>query len=99
MLPTFAELVRAFVDERYALDPVAATIAGIHDHDDRLGDFSADGFATREAFAATWLARFEAATTDVPAERTDRELLAPHNHAGEALFACQCKQTIDANSA
>src|SRR5687767_5991471 len=75
MLSTFAELVRSFVDGRFALDPVAATIAGVHDHDARLGDFSADGFAERDAFAQTWLQRFESAATDVPAERTDRELL------------------------
>src|SRR5687768_8001709 len=75
MLPTFAEQVRSFVDERFALDPVGATIAGVHEHDARLGDFSADGFARREAFAETWLARFEAAPADVAAERTDRELL------------------------
>src|SRR5688500_6648205 len=74
MLSTFAGLVRSFVDGRFALDPVAATIAGVHDHDARLGNFSADGFAEREAFAQTWLQRFEAATA-VPAERTDRELL------------------------
>ena len=82
---TFAELVRSFVDERYALEPVAATIAGIHDHDDRIGDFTADGFAAREAFAETWLARFEAAATGVPAERTDRELLIAELRGDRAL--------------
>jgi len=85
MLGTFAELVRAFVDARHALDPVAATIAGVHDHDSRLGDFSPDGFAEREAFAQTWLARFESAATDVPTERTDRELLVAELRGERAL--------------
>ncbi len=85
MLPTFTELVRSFVDERFALEPVAATIAGVHDHDGRLGDFTADGFAAREAFAEIWLARFEAASTDVPAERTDRELLIAELRGERAL--------------
>lgn len=75
MLGTFEDLVRSFVDARHALDPVRATIAGVHDHDSRLGDLTADGFAEREAFAQTWLARFEAAKPERPAEQTDRELL------------------------
>ena len=77
MLGTFAALVRAYVDERFALDPVGATIAGIHDHDARLTDLTADGFAAREGFVRTWLGRLEAVAPDglEPAERTDRELL------------------------
>src|SRR5207244_892752 len=51
----FREQVERFVHERYALDPTAATIAGIHDHDARLGDLSEAGFAARDAFADRWL--------------------------------------------
>src|SRR4029079_985140 len=37
----FREQIAAFVHDRYALDPTAATIAGLHDHDARLADLSA----------------------------------------------------------
>lgn len=72
-----ATLVLRYVAEKYALDPVAATAAGIHDHDDRLPDMTADGFAARDAFVDRWTAALEA----VPPQeldalgRTDRALL------------------------
>ena len=85
---TFTDLVRAYVDDRFALDPVSATIAGIHDHDARLGDLSADGFAAREAFVETWLHRFEARDTASlpPADRTDRDLLIADLRGERALL-------------
>ncbi|MBI3521792.1 MAG: DUF885 domain-containing protein [Chloroflexi bacterium] len=78
MVPTsFEQLIASYVEEKYALDPVGATIAGIHDHDDRLGDLSADGFAAREAFTETWMGRLGALNAGglSPSERTDRDLL------------------------
>src|SRR5258708_13368922 len=67
----FREQVEAFVTDRYALDPTAATIAGIHEHDHRLADLSEDGFAARDAFADRWLHVFE--SHDAPAlSPTDR---------------------------
>ena len=62
---------------RYALDPVAATLAGIHTHDYRLGNYTADGFAERDQFTDDWLARFEAMDENelFPAERVDRALI------------------------
>ncbi len=73
----FADLVRAFIDDRYALDPVSATVAGIHEHDHRLGDFTADGFAARDAFSDGWLARFDALDESAlePAQQVDRALI------------------------
>ena len=47
MSDSFIELVRQFVYDRFALEPVAATVAGVHQHDHELGDFTADGFARR----------------------------------------------------
>ena len=69
----FREQVERFVRERYALDPTAATIAGIHDHDARLADLSEAGFATRDAFADRWLAVFESNDGQAwpAADRTD----------------------------
>jgi len=79
--------VRAFVDDRFALDPVAATIAGVHDYDARLGDLTAEGFAAREAFVETWLHRFEAASAESlpPGARTDRDLLVADLRGERAL--------------
>ena len=37
--PGYADLVRSYLDLRWQLDPVAATQAGVHVHDGRLGDF------------------------------------------------------------
>lgn len=73
----FRALVVRHVSDRYALDPVAATAAGIHDHDDRLTDLSANGFAERDAFVDRSVAELEAvAPGDLgPLERTDRALL------------------------
>src|SRR5436189_3133639 len=54
-----------------------ASIAGIHAHDHRLGDFTPDGFAARDRFIDEWLPRFEAFTENelFPAERVDRALI------------------------
>jgi len=38
--PAFRELVRSYLDLRWQLDPVAATQAGVHAHDGRLGEFA-----------------------------------------------------------
>ena len=77
MNAAFADAVERFVRERYALDPVAATAAGVHDHDDRMTDLTADGFAARDAFVDRWLGELEATPPqDLDMwERSDRELL------------------------
>jgi len=74
---SFAGQVRAFVDERYALDPTAATIAGLHDHDARLADLGAGGFAARDALSDRALAEFGAVDPAglAPNERTDLALI------------------------
>ena len=74
---SFAAQVRAFVAERYALDPTAATIAGLHDHDDRLADLGAGGFAARDALTDRAFAAFGAvdATGLAPEDRTDLALI------------------------
>jgi len=77
MAEVFHDVVARFVSERYALDPVAATAAGIHDHDDRLPDLSADGFAARDAFVDRWTSELEAVPRHEldTLDRTDRDLL------------------------
>ncbi|HUQ17463.1 MAG TPA: DUF885 family protein, partial [Candidatus Saccharimonadales bacterium] len=85
----FATRARAFVEERYALDPTAATIAGLHEHDDRLADLGADGFAAREAHTERALAAFGGtlASDLVPSERTDLALILAELRGEHALRA------------
>ena len=85
---SFTELVREFVYGRFALEPVAATIAGIHDHDHELGDLSSAGFAERRAFSEEWLARFERqGETLAPGQEVDRDLILGELRGERALFA------------
>jgi uncharacterized protein (DUF885 family) len=73
----FRDQVAAFVHDRYALDPTAATIAGLHEHDARLADMSEEGFAARDAFTDRWLHAFEShdGRSLEPADRTDLALI------------------------
>ncbi len=83
---TFAATVERYVRERYALDPVAATAAGIHDHDDRMTDLTARGFDERDAFVDRWIRALERAPeSEWPVERTDRELLLAELRGQRAL--------------
>lgn len=84
---TFVDLVRQFVYDRYALDPVSATVAGVHQYDHDLGDVTADGWAARDAFVDRWLATFEGtdATTLAPAQAVDRDLLLADLRGEQAL--------------
>jgi len=74
---TFRALAARFVAERYALDPVAATAAGIHRHDHRMPDMTGPGFADRDAFVDRWVTELEAVPPQDlgPVERTDRALI------------------------
>ena len=83
----FEQQVDTFVRDRYALDPTAATIAGLHDHDAKLADFSAEGFAARDAFTDRWLRVFEAhdAGSWTAAARTDLALVLGELRGEKAL--------------
>jgi uncharacterized protein (DUF885 family) len=52
----------AYVEDYCALDPVTATYLGVPGHEDRLTDYSPDGFAAREALTRKALADATAAT-------------------------------------
>src|SRR6266508_4151037 len=90
------ELARTFVHDRFALEPVAATVMGVHDHDHRLGDLTADGFAACRAFTDDWLLRFEAIPDDELTEpqRIDRALILSELRGERALqpFVRSCRQ-------
>src|SRR5258708_10831447 len=74
---TFREQVKLFVEDRYALDPTAATIAGIHAHDAKLADLSEEGAAARGSFSDRWLHVFEShdGRSWPAADRTDLALI------------------------
>ena len=76
-----------FIHDRYALDPTAATIAGLHEFDDRLADLSEQGFGDREAFADRWLHVFEShdASSLGPTDRTDLALVLGELRGEKAL--------------
>ncbi len=78
----FGETVRVFVDERFVLEPVEATRAGVHTHDHTLGDLTADGFAKLRAFNDEWIGRFEA---------VDESTLAPHEVIDRALVLAELR--------
>ena len=69
--------VKTFLDDRFALDPVSATVMGNHSHDHRLGDFSAAGFAARNELTEDWLRRFTNMGQDSldPYQKVDRDLV------------------------
>ena len=73
----FAARVDAFLDEYFSLLPLAATSAGMHDHDGRWPDLTEDGRGLRLAFYDRW--KVELAASDdtrlTPDERADRDLL------------------------
>src|SRR5438045_5633374 len=84
----FVELVRSFVYDRFALDPVAATVAGVHTHDHELGDLTATGFAARRTFSEEWRTRLGAAGEGLsPAQEIDRDLMLSDLRGERALFA------------
>src|ERR1700716_4059312 len=88
--------IDTFVHDRYALDPTAATIAGLHDFDDRLADLSDEGFADREKFTDRWLHVFEShdASSLPPTDRTDLALILGELRGEKALrpFQRQARQ-------
>ena len=83
----FRQQLDIFIRDRYALDPTAATVAGLHDFDDRLADLSLDGFAARDAFVDRWLHVFGShdATALEVGDRTDLALILGELRGEQAL--------------
>ena len=76
--PTFAEFVDRYLDDFARRHPSIAAGNGLHQHDDRLDDFTASGIADEIAALkrdAATLAAFDT-TTLTPDERVDRLILA-----------------------
>jgi uncharacterized protein (DUF885 family) len=76
-MPDFAARVDALIAEHFALHPLHATAAGIHDHDARWPDMTDAGRAERVAFCDRWSAELaQLATGDLALdERIDAEFL------------------------
>jgi uncharacterized protein (DUF885 family) len=58
-----------YVDDYARLDPITATMAGVRGHDDRLPDYSPEGFAARAQLRGTALSAVRAAE---PADESER---------------------------
>ena len=74
-MPSFGELVDAFLDEEFAESPVTASALGLTAYDERLDDLSAETLRRSEERSVAWLARLRALPDEglSPAERIDRD--------------------------
>src|SRR2546426_5451913 len=75
---SFRALREEFVEVTLRHDPVAATMAGIHDYDHHLPNDSPEGFRERIAWLRDFEQRLEASASEGEldqAERVDRALL------------------------
>lgn len=71
------ELIDDFLKDLYEQQPVLATHMGIDGYEDRLGDFSDEGFKGRHDAARKWLSRFESVPDEGLSldEQIDRDLV------------------------
>ncbi len=53
-------LATRYFNDQWRLNPIEATRAGVHDYDDKLGSFGADGFGERLDFARRYLDQLRA---------------------------------------
>ena len=68
-------LVDDFLANEWDTSPVTASYLGLTQYDEKLDDMSADSFRRRDADAAEWLKRFEAAAGDLSeSDEIDRQL-------------------------
>lgn len=70
--PEYRDLVRSYLDLRWQLDPVAATQAGVHVHDGRLGDFGRPQVKAALAALKATAAAFEYCEVDSRADEVDQ---------------------------
>ena len=68
---SYRELVRSYLDLRWQLDPVAATLAGVPTHDAHLGRFSRPDVKIQIAALKAMAGAFEAAQVDVLGDEVD----------------------------
>jgi hypothetical protein len=68
----YRELVRSYLDLRWQLDPVAATMAGVGEYDERLGHFGRADVKAAVAALKAMGGAFEEAATDTLADEVDQ---------------------------
>ena len=68
---SYGELVRSYLDLRWQLDPVAATLAGISTHNAHLGRFSRPDVKIQVAALKAMTNAFEAVEVDTLADQVD----------------------------
>ncbi|MFI5214300.1 MAG: DUF885 domain-containing protein [Gemmatimonadales bacterium] len=68
---SYRKLVRSYLDLRWQLDPVAATLAGVPTHDAHLGRFSRPDVKIQIAALKAMATAFEAAEVDALADQVD----------------------------
>lgn len=92
----FQTAARRIMDDYLSHEPIRATLAGLHDHDDRMPDLTAAGWSARQGRARAYLATLErfAPESLSAADRIDHAMLvarfatdvrefddlAPHRH-------------------
>jgi uncharacterized protein (DUF885 family) len=72
---SFDTLVEAYYRGQFEAHPIMATRAGIHDYDDKVDDFSAQGYAANIARLKAALKDFESAAPANDRERNDRDIV------------------------
>ena len=85
----FSTAAKRILDDYLQHEPIEATLAGLHDYDDRLPDMSADGFKAADQRAKGYLTTLESYSPAAlsPSQRIDHALLVSrfqtrvHEHA------------------
>jgi uncharacterized protein (DUF885 family) len=74
-MTTIGDLATRYVDELAALSPNVATVMGVPGHDDRLTDFSPEGFDRLDALRRRYLADLRTAPVDGERDRIARDMM------------------------
>ncbi|MEP6690308.1 MAG: DUF885 family protein [Gemmatimonadaceae bacterium] len=72
MSPSLASVIDGYLDLRWRMNPVAATMAGVHEHDGRLADWSETGVREFAAAVRSYTVSLEEADADTLDDEIDR---------------------------
>jgi uncharacterized protein (DUF885 family) len=91
---TFDDDVARFLGEYFEAEPVGASFFGLTDWDAQLPDFSADGFARREAAARRWLEHFSPGGTSSAGDTGAEAALSHDQRVDLALLRAHLGQQV-----
>ncbi len=94
----YESLAKAYYDESFRLSPIEATAVGVHDYDDQIGDFSADGVGTQLKSDRTYLEKLATIDRDEPLERRRARRDAAREHAARRSSAQRHARAVAAQS-